>query len=205
MLKFSCNILYQNKTTAEGLKTGGTNMKIKNLKNLTMVEYNIITECEHLDRLENLEDMTYEFVTWSNGSSYISDAFGEIADNFTPIYTCDIWEEAGKVTEYIEEAIEEWGGLIDNNLIRTFQAGICRYNELSLYGNTEELIINYCIVKLDELFDEVTNEQLKNKIANLELDDVYEIVKGIDEDSRFSDIEDAINDYLEIEEEEDGE
>lgn len=180
-------------------------MELKNLKNLKLVEYNIITECEHLDRLENLEDMTYEFVTWSNDSSYISDAFLEISDYWTPVYNCDIWEEAGKVTEYIEEAIEEWSGLIDNNLIRTFQAGICRYNELSLYGNTEELIINYCIVKLDELFDEVTDEQLKNKIANLELDDVNTIVSGIDESNRFSDIIDAINDYLEIEEEEDGE
>lgn len=180
-------------------------MKIKNLKNLKFVEYNTVSGYDNLDRLENLEDMTYEFVTWSNGSSYISDAFGEIADNFTPIYTCDIWEEAGKVTEYIEEAIEEWGGLIDNNLIRTFQAGICRYNELSLYGNIEELIINYTIVKLDELFDSVTDEQLKNKIVNLELDDVNTIVNRIDESNRFCDIVDAINDYLEIEEEEDGE
>ena len=180
-------------------------MKIKNLKNLTMVEYNIITECEHLDRLDNLEDMAYEFVTWNNDSVYIADAFLEIADNYTPIYSRDIWKEAGKVTEYIEEAIEEWGGLIDNDLIRTFQSGICRYNELSFYGNTEELIINYTLIKLDELFDSVTDEQLRNKIANLELDDVYEIIDGIDETNRFSDIVDAINDYLEIEEEEGGE
>ena len=180
-------------------------MKIKNLKNLKLVEYNTASGYDNLDRLENLEDMTYEFVTWSNDSSYISDAFLEISDNYTPIYNCGIWEEAGKVTEYIEEAIEEWGGLIDNDLIRTFQAGICRYNELTLYGNTEELIINYTLIKIDELFNEVTDEQLKNKISNLELDDVYEIVEGIDENSRFYNIKDAINDYLEIEEEEDGE
>ena len=180
-------------------------MELKNLKNLKLVEYNITTEYEHLDRLENLEDMTYEFVTWNNGSSYISDAFLEISDNWIPIYSCDIWEEAGKVTEYIEDYIQEFGGLIDSNLYNTFQAGICRYNELSLYGNTEELIINYTIVKLDELFDSVTDEQLRNKIANLELDDVYEIIDGIDETNRFSDIVDAINDYLEIEEEEGGE
>ena len=51
----------------------------------------------------------------------------------------------------------------------------------------------------------LTKFALKNKIANLQLDDVYEIVEGIDEDSRFLDIVNAINDYLEIEEEEDGE
>ena len=175
-------------------------MELKNLKNLEFVEYNTVSEYDNLDILENLEDMAYELITWNNDSSYIADAFLEIADNYTPIHNGGIWEEAGKVTEYIEEAIEERGGLIDNDLIRTFQAGICRYNELTLYGNTEELIINYTLIKLDELFNEVTDEQLKNKISNIELNDVYEIIDRINENSRFYNIKDAINDYLEIEE-----
>ena len=181
-------------------------MKIKNLKNLKFVEYNTVSRYGNLDILENLEDMAYEVVSnWDGSSSCINTVFWEIADNYTPVYNFDIWENGKNILEYIEETIEELGGLIDGNLCRTFQVGICRYNVQTLNENIEELIINYCIAELDKLFDEVTDEQLKNKIANLQLDDVYEIVEGIDEDSRFLDITDAICKHLKIEEEESGE
>ena len=173
--------------------------EIKNLKNLELVEYNYYTtDSEYLDELDKLEVMTDEFLRWSKESHYISDSFWEIADNNTPIYYGEIWEEAGEIIDYIEDAIKELGGLLADNLFTTFQYGIGRDNELSLYGNVEELITNYTIVQLDVLFDNTTDEELRNRISNLELEDVNEIIDGIDETNKFSDIIESINKYLGI-------
>ncbi|UGO46098.1 ocr-like anti-restriction [Bacillus phage vB_BanS_Chewbecca] len=127
--------------------------------------------------LEDEEDVLERFYEY-NGSTYICDATGEIADNAIPIYNHQIWENASDIQEHIEEALSN--GLVDTSgevdLIKIFQAGYYEYYNQSLSENLDILCYNY-VAKL-------VNDYLQNEDTD-----------SIDEDAIESRIESETDSY----------
>lgn len=128
-----------------------------------------------------------EFANYNQG--YICDIISEIADNNTPIYYNDIWEEAKENQEYIEEALQEFGTPTDSNgnvdLIKIFQQGIYLKNEQEIYENLKDNLkyFMYDYIEKELNIEEITeeknddlldwdfkdnNEQLENLIEHIE-------------------------------------
>lgn len=163
-----------------------------NLINLTQMEYNYYNDYNNYNILENLDNMLEEFTNGTyDKDDYICDIISYIAEDYTPIYNNQIWGEAAEIYEHVEEAIEEVGGLIEGNLVRTFQYGIQRYNELGLYSNLEELKFNIAIEYLDTIYkDESTDTQYILK--QLKNEDIINKIKGLDVDNKIAHIYEAI-------------
>lgn len=132
-------------------------------------------------------DLGEEFTNYNQG--YIGDIISEIADNNTPIYYNDIWEEAKENQEYIEEALQDFGTPTDSNgnadLIKIFQQGIYLKNEQEIYKNLKDNLkyFMYDYIEKDLKINELTekqnndllewdfgdnNEQLENLIEHIE-------------------------------------
>ena len=172
--------------------------EIKNLINLTKEEYTYYTYNDgSLNVLENLEDMLYVFETNDDKELYICDLINSIADSYVSIYNYQIWKDAAMIPDWIEEAIEEYGGLMGGNLLNTFQYGIYRYNELGLYENLEELIFNYAILYLDSDIYNYEEKHIQEKILKLTNNDIKDAVSNIDNNSTFEDITIAMDNLIE--------
>ena len=134
-----------------------------------------------------LGDYGEYFMDYSSG--YICDIIMEIADNQVPIYTSEIWEEASKNQEYIEEALQAFGTPTDSHstpdLTKIFQQGLFYKNEREIYDNLEETLKFWAydyiehILKIEEITEEQNdkllefdfednNEELENLIRHIE-------------------------------------
>lgn len=92
-----------------------------------------------------LGDYGNDFINYEKG--YICDIISEIADNNVPIYNTEIWSQVEENSNYVEEALQEFGTPIDNNgqvdLIKIFQQGLYYKNEQDIYENLEEILKNW--------------------------------------------------------------
>lgn len=145
------------------------------------------------------------FNDYSDGT-YICDAISEIADGMVDIYNGALWENAPKVSDYIESAIDE--GLVDTSnfdLMRCFQAGEYEYYRVALYDNLDELYCNYILNYLDGTeicVAYVGTEELDIKIEKVfeeiisKLDDKLDNISDIDSNDRFWDLEEKAMEML---------
>lgn len=157
-------------------------------------EYNTI------DAIGDDECFLNDFFDYSD-DNYICDTISEIADSNVEVSNYHLWENAPKISEWIERAIEE--GLVDTtnfDLMRCFMAGHYEYNTEVLYNNIEELIYNYAVKKINDM--------------EIEIDDNFDIdefeselesrLSNIDNNSKFyeidSEIEELISEIIEQEE-----
>lgn len=169
---------------------------MKNLTNLTKMEYNYEDDYNDFDILGNLDDMLEDFENESySKNDYICDVIGYIAEDFTPMFNHEIWKEASKIYEYIEDSIQEVDGLIDGNLMSTFQYGIQRYNELGLYENLEELKFNVAIEYLDAIYED-ENKETQEVLKGLTDEDIINRLKGLDVDNKIVHIYSAIKEMV---------
>ena len=140
--------------------------------------------------LYSIESLAERF---ENGStSYGCDAIHETADDYTPIYYSDIWENVKKIDEYVEQAISD--GLVDMNdfsLTRAFQAGYHLYHTEVLYENFDVIAFNKVAndvnIYLSKQNKSVDEDLLEAKIdtelalfdSNSRINDIDEITKVI--------------------------
>lgn len=179
------------------------NEKNREYLRFTLTEF----ELKELERTPSFEDaMGDDDNAFSNfndysGGTYICDAIAEIADGMVDIYNGDLWENAPKVSDYIEQAMEE--GLVDTSsrnfsLTNAFQAGEYEYYTAALYKNLDELACNYMLNYLDGTeicVSYVGTEELDIEIENVfeeiisRLDDKLDDVSNVDNNDRFWDLE----------------
>lgn len=172
--------------------------EIKHLKQLTKADYVYSSYEEgNLDVLENLQDMLYEFEVANEEEAYICEIINEIANSYVPIYHHRIWKEASEIPDWIEEAMNEVGGLINGDLISTFQYGISRYNERGLYENIDSLKYNYAILYLDDIYDN-QSEYIREKMRGITKDDVLDALKFTDVNDTLGSIVDAMESLIDI-------
>lgn len=172
-------------------------MKNVTAKQMELREYDLIGILE--DEIYAVESLLNDY----DGSTYICDAITEIADNFTPIYTHDVWENAANIRDYIEEAVQN--GLVDTSdfdLVKTFQAGYYEYYNQSLHANIEQVLFNYVANLVNEFLEGLTPEQSEQ----IDLDELEMRISGnldeYDNNSYFSDLEDYAAEIVEELEEE---
>jgi len=149
-----------------------------------------------LQNLKNEEDALNSFVSDYNDDVYLCDAISEIADNFIPIYTHDLWENAKDIREYIEEAVSE--GLTEGctNIEDFMKAGYYQYYTRSLYDNLDIMVFNIMVDKMNAFLsecdldiDSLDMSYIKSGIRN--------ISESYDNNNTFSNIHDDINDFIE--------
>lgn len=141
-----------------------------------------------LDCIDGDTDACEEVIGNYSNDAYICDIITEVADNSVNIYNHQLWENAPKIREYIEEAIEE--GLVDTSnvdLIRIFQAGEYQYYTQLLYENLETMIFNYAVNYINENYPDV----------NIEAEEVEQRLSNIDNNDTFDRIEEEINALIE--------
>ncbi|MEB9013938.1 hypothetical protein P4H82_27605 [Bacillus cereus] len=157
------------------------------MKQLTLAQYDTL---EALDFDIDVLESFYEY----DGSTYACDAITEIADNFTPIYTKELWEGVPKIKEYIEEAIAQ--GLCETprgqrvELENFYRAGYYQYFTQLLYNNETSLYYNYVANIVNKWVEGLTYEQ-REKLDIDELDACIEHEIGdIDNNSYMEELED---------------
>ena len=134
-----------------------------------------LAEYDTLDCLENDIDVLENFYEYASG--YIGDNIGEIADNYIPIYTHELWEGVPKIKEYIEEAIAQ--GMCETprgervDLEEFYRAGYYHYSTQLLYDNETELYYNYIAREVNNWIDTLNYDQ-KEK---LDIDELSERIK----------------------------
>lgn len=166
---------------------------MKNLTNLTEMEYNYEDKYDDFNILGNLDDMLEDFTGGVyDKDEYICDVIGYIAENYTPIYSKQIWEEGVKIYEYVEDTMKELGELLEGSLMTTFQYGIQRYNELGLYGNLDELKFNIAIEYLDTVYEN-ENEETREALEELTDEDIINKLKTLDVDNKIEHIYNAMD------------
>ncbi len=164
---------------------------------LAMREFDLIgILADEVDAVESLQN---EY----DGTTYVCDAITEVADNFIPIYTSDVWENAADIRDYIEEAVKN--GLVDTSnfdLVKTFQCGYYEYYNQSLYANLEHVLFNYVADLVNNFLEGLTPEQAEK----LDIDEIEMRINGnldeYDNNSYFSDLEDYAAEIVEELEEE---
>lgn len=148
-----------------------------------------------IEELKNdlyLGELGDRFVDYNEG--YICDIISEIADNNVPIYTNYIWKEASENSNYIEEALDEYGTPTDyhgkTDILRILTQGLYYKNECDLYDNLEDSLkfwaYNYIEYKLK--IKEITEEQNDNLLDwdfsdhNKELENLIKHIDNIFEE-----------------------
>ncbi|AGY48660.1 hypothetical protein Spock_260 [Bacillus phage Spock] len=157
------------------------------MKQLTLTQYDTL---EALDFDIDVLESFYEY----DGSTYVCDAITEIADNFIPIYTNELWEGVPKIKEYIEEAIAQ--GLCETprgqkvELENFYRAGYYQYFTQLLYNNETELCYNYIAKLVNKWIESLTYDQ-REKLDINELDERVEYERAdIDNNSYMEELED---------------
>ena len=122
-------------------------------------------------------------------SGYICECIGELADNNVSIYNYDLLEWVRNNSEYVEQAVAEFG--IDSrnfDFFRLLQQGQYMQIEEELYSNLDDILTNWIInyIEYDLDIKELTDEQaeqvedLFNKYeSNDELEYIIEKIKEI--------------------------
>lgn len=147
-----------------------------------------------------LDDEQDMLESLSEKSGYICDAISETADNYIPIYTHEVWENASALQEHIEEAISSGlAGVEGNNidLVKIFQAGYYQYYTQSLYDNLDILIFNYLAEGINEKLKNVSENTLKRIDFEALNDEIENEASGYDNNNTFDDLEDTVNDIFE--------
>jgi hypothetical protein len=153
------------------------------------LDYDVDNELETQDD----NDLMEQFFDY-DGSTYICDAITEIADSSVSIWNATVLKEANGL--HFSGAYEEAkaNGLMEgsNDLMQNLQMAWYEYNSGQLYENLDTLVVNYALKLLDEKGIELDDEQID------ELQDT--LGNSIDNNSRFSDIEDAVKEWSEEQE-----
>jgi hypothetical protein len=131
-------------------------------------------------------------------SGYLCDAISETADGNIPIYTQEVWENASKLQDWIEEAISEGiapTGSGDVDLVKIFQSGYYVFYQELLYDNLDNLAYNYIAEKVNEFLTNFTKAS-EVDIAEVE-GTIEEETDSTDNNDTFSDLEDKAQAIIE--------
>lgn len=175
---------------------------------LTSSELDEIKRTPSFEDAMDDDDNAFSCFNDYSGGTYICDAITEIADGMVDIYNGDLWENAPKVSEYVEQAMAE--GLVDTSsrdfsLTNAFQAGEYEYYTAALYKNLDELSCNYILNYLDKTeicVAYVGTEELDIEIEKVfeeiikRLDDKLDDISDIDHNDRFWDLEEKATEIL---------
>lgn len=137
-----------------------------------------------------------------DGSTYICDAISEIADNRTSIYYSDIIEFIKSSPEALSEVVEEGLYMVDSrhpyNLYEHGQAAEYMTIERDIYDHLDDAVKAYAADYLRTAYHvEEIDAETWEAIAD-DLDD-------IDNNSRFDDITDIIDEHMTQDDEEEEE
>lgn len=175
---------------------------------LTSSELDEIKRTPSFEDAMDDDDNAFSCFNDYSGSTYICDAITEIADGMVDIYNGDLWENAPKVSEYVEQAMAE--GLVDTSsrdfsLTNAFQAGEYEYYTAALYKNLDELACNYilnyldgteiCVAYVGTAEFDIESENIFEKIIR-RLDDKLDDVSNVDNNDRFWDLEEMAMEML---------
>lgn len=141
----------------------------------------------------NLDDEQDCIESVMEKSGYICDAISETADNYIPIYTSDIWENASKIRDSIEDAIAEGIAPVegrDVDLEKIFQSGYYVYYERLIYENLDEIAFNYIADKVNEAVSELSTETQQAIDFDTVSDDIEGETTNFDNNNTFDDLED---------------
>jgi hypothetical protein len=160
---------------------------------LIMTEYIQKRNYNLLGNMPDEIDAIESFINDFSGDSYICDVIAEIADNYIPIYTDDIWKNAYDIKEYIEEAIASGIAGVEGNdidLSRVFQAGYYQFYSQSLYENLDTMAFNIVV-------DGVNAGLQHYDVSNLDIDAIEDKIEtethAYDNNDMMSDIHDIIS------------
>lgn len=130
-----------------------------------------------------------------DGNVYICDAITEIAYNNTSIYYSDIYKFIGEHPEAVEDAINEfgWDGC-GGELYKAGQMGEFLQIERDIYNDLDNAILLWA-------YDYILNVLEINELSEKDADALAGCLESIDNNNRFDDIVEIINDVLNIKEE----
>lgn len=159
--------------------TNNTNtVEFENLRTIKLLDYDTMVDLGNeiyaIDELSNYSD-----------SQYICDAISEIADSYIPIYTNAVWENASDISEYIEDAISQGLGSLENGLISVFQSGYYNYYTQVLYNNFDSFKFNYVALALNEYINahklnldiDSLESEIENEIEKIDNNDLFSYIK----------------------------
>lgn len=173
------------------------------MKNYKQALFNKINDSTNTAR-ENLNGYSQDFITdnYADSSQYICDAISEFADNNTSICYSDIKEYICNNFDAVEEAIDEYGW--DGCGGDLYKAGqMAEYMSIEReIGDELEDIIKYITLDFIDSTDEA-NDEAEKIWQTLTEEQKYELLTAfiddlemIDNNSRFDDISDLYNDFI---------
>lgn len=154
---------------------------------------------EQLEAINFYNDTSRDFYgdyqNYIDSSSYICDAITEYADQKIDIYNSDLLEWAKNNFEYVNDAISEFGACDD--IINQIQQGqYLQYTE-QLNEDIQQIIKKLAYYNiLQKLEDIDTIERTAEQIEDLEL-----AIEDVDNNDRIDQINDAIIEFLEMQDE----
>lgn len=175
---------------------------------LTSFELDKIQRTPSFEDAMDDDDNAFSCFNNYSGGTYICDAITEISDGMVDIYNGDLWENAPKVSEYVEQAMAE--GLVDTSsrdfsLTNAFQAGEYEYYTAALYKNLDELACNYilnyldgteiCVAYVGTEGIDIESENISEEIIR-RLDNKLDDVSNVDSNDRFWDLEEMAMEML---------
>lgn len=149
-----------------------------------------LAEYDTLEALDYDIDVLEKFYEYDSG--YICDNIGEIADNFIPVYTHELWEGVPKIKEYIEEAIAQ--GLCETprgenpDLDKFYIAGYYQYFTQLLYNNETELYYNYIAREVNNWIDTLNYDQKEKLDIDVLSERIEEERADIDNNSEMEEL-----------------
>ncbi|QEM43317.1 HU-like domain-containing DNA binding protein [Bacillus phage Chotacabras] len=150
-----------------------------------------------LAKYDTLEATGYEMEVLNyfneySGSQYINEVFSQIARLKTPVENEVLWKETPRISEYVEEAIEEGYTRVNEDVLITniFMSGFTYYFERLLSENEAGLFYNYIAKKVNTWLEGLTYDQ-REKIDLHQIDERIEHERSyIDNDNYMQDLED---------------
>lgn len=157
--------------------------------------YNLLGDLkDEQDCLESLINNGYD------GDNYLGDAISEIADNYIPIYTNDIWENVADIQEYVEEAIASGLAVVEGrnvDLTKIFQAGYYQYYTQSLYDNLDTLAYNYIVNKVNNALNDLNEVTVEaNDLEAIEYN-IELVTSDTDNNDKFDDLNEKAQGIIE--------
>lgn len=143
---------------------------------------NKILLSEVIDDIKNERTCDYvnDFCDYS-GSTYICDAIQEMADGYVDIYNSDLVEWFAENWDMVDEAIAEFGKA--DSIMRDIQSRQYLYHSNAIYEELETDIKLYAYYYLKDTLG-------VEEIDEASFDDMETELERIDNNNRFSDIED---------------
>lgn len=167
--------------------TNTTTTKVIELKEYTLLE-----------NLNNDIDVIQELMNDYDGSVYVCDAVTEVADRSVSIYNHELWENAPKIQEYIEQGIEV--GLVNTkqlNLMNVFQIGELLYYESLLNNNLDEIAFN----KVANVVNDYLVTLEVEKIEKIDFDFLIFLIENFtdnfDHNDTFSSLDEKASEVIE--------